>query len=230
MSKKIQSLIRKACHMFGLINNDDHIAVSLSGGKDSLALLLNLHAIQGYDFKFKLSAVHVTGSQTCGAGVSVQHLKKICDDLNIDLHILEQKGIHTSCYPCSYERRSLIFRFSKSHGMNKVAFGHHADDTIETLLMNLLHKGKLNAMHPSLYMKHYGIVIIRPLIFVRERMIIQYVKEKSLLRVMCKCPIGAQSLRFQTKQLMNELVRTFPNSESNLLHVALQHYALDYND
>jgi tRNA 2-thiocytidine biosynthesis protein TtcA len=232
MCKRIDSQCRKAVLTYNMITPmTKHIAVALSGGKDSITLLIHLHRLCGHGLPtFKLSAIHVDGKQSCGAGVSVSYLQSICDRLAVTLHVVHQPKVHNACYPCSYERRYLLFHTAKKHHIDTVAFGHHADDTTETILMNMLHKAELAAMHPLLYMKKYGITIIRPLIYTHESQIIAYMKEQGLLRVMCQCPIGAQSMRKKVRKLISDMKALFPDADSNLHRIAMKHYAADYKD
>src|SRR5690606_514602 len=143
LGKKIESATRKALYDFEMTGQN--IAIALSGGKDSLTMLFMLAAISGKGFPdFKLSAVHVTGEFSCGAGVDIPYLSAICSKLNIPLTV--RQSIQTleslECYSCSRERRKLLFDAADELGAQTVAFGHHRDDNAQTILMNLLHKGE----------------------------------------------------------------------------------------
>jgi len=222
LEKRIEGAFRKALCEFDLIG--EHITVALSGGKDSLSLLYLLHQVRGRGFPlFKLSAVHVTGEFSCGAGVEVEFLEKICQELAIPLEIRRstQKRESLECYRCSRERRSLIFAAAKELGSQIVAFGHHRDDSVETLLMNLLHKGEFAANLPKIHMERYGVTIIRPLIYVAERDLANFAKQKGFARVVCQCPVGQNSHRRKLKTLLNEFEALFPNARQNLATAGL---------
>lgn len=230
----IESNVRKACKDFDLIQDDDnHIALALSGGKDSLTLLFILNAISGRGFpKFKITAIHVSGSPSCGAGISLNFLQKICDSLNVDFinvvgpHIPEEE---LSCYPCSRIRRTLIFDAAKNAGATTIAFGHHKDDVIDTAIMNMLHKATVESMNPSIYMYKYGIKIIRPLYYTKQREIIKFVKNRSLLRATCQCPVGQFSLRKKASDLRKDIDALFSKGSINIFNISKNVYLNSLN-
>ena len=101
-------------------------------------------------------------------------------------------------------------------GATTVAFGHHRDDSVQTLLMNLLHKGEFAAMLPKVPMHDYGVTIIRPLIYISEEEIREFAKMYQFSRVVCQCPVGQNSLRKQTKDLIADMEKVFPHARENL--------------
>lgn len=219
LGRKLESMVRKAIYEFKLIETKEPIAVALSGGKDSLCLLFMLHAIRGKGCpNFNLIAIHVDGEYTCGAGVDKIFLKSICHKLDIPLIIETSKQTkdNLECYSCSRERRKLIFESAKKAGCHKVAFGHHKDDSNQTLIMNLLHKGEFAANLPLVYMSKYDVTIIRPLIFIEESSIIEFAKLYDFFKITCQCPVGQNSLRKESKKLIELLSKTFPNAANNL--------------
>lgn len=225
LEKKLISLVRKALHEFALIPNADPVAIALSGGKDSLTLLHLLAQISGRGFPpFPLIAIHISGPYTCGAGVDTQFLQTICRNLGVPLHIRPstQKLETLSCYPCSRERRSLIFAAAKEAGARTIAFGHHQDDSAHTLLMNLLHKGEFAGLLPLIPMHHYGVSLIRPLIFADEEAIRAYAQQKGFARIVCRCPVGQTSMRQKVKQWMQDLEIHFPHAKQNFADAALK--------
>jgi len=224
LGRKLESMCRKALYEFELLKGVDKLAIALSGGKDSLSLLFLLHAISGHGFPpIELHAIHVGGPYSCGAGVGKSFLKETCEQLGVNLIICpsQQKQMPTECYSCSRERRSLIFEAAKSVGAHTVAFGHHRDDSIQTLLMNLFHKGEFAAMLPRVPMVDYGITIIRPLIYVPEESIKEFAQLYGFARIVCQCPIGQQSMRKTTKDLISTIQEHFPNVRTNLSQASL---------
>jgi tRNA 2-thiocytidine biosynthesis protein TtcA len=224
--KKIERKIRKALYEYSMVDEISHLTVALSGGKDSLTLLFMLKAISGRGFPpFKLSAAHVTGDFSCGAGVNTSYLKAICDELNIPLTIKEshQELETLECYSCSRERRKLLFESAKDFGSETVAFGHHRDDNIQTLLMNLLHKAEFAGNMPKIHMKKYETTIIRPMIFVTEQEIVAFAQQHQFMRVMCQCPVGQTSMRKKAEDLIREIEDTFPDARHNLSKAALRY-------
>ncbi len=128
----------------------------------------------------------------------------------------KQEREKLECYSCSRERRALIFDAAKGFGARTVAFGHHRDDNAQTLLMNLLHKGEFAGMLPKVPMHDYGVTIIRPLIYVSEEEIVEFAKMHGFARIVCQCPVGQNSMRKRTKELIASLEREFPNARENL--------------
>lgn len=219
LGRRIESMTRKALYDFRMVESEAPIAVALSGGKDSLALLMMLKAISGKGFAhFPLIAIHVDGEFSCGAGVSRKYIQQICDDLEVPLIVEQstQKLETLECYSCSRERRRLLFDAAKEAGARVVAFGHHRDDSVQTLLMNLLHKGEFAANHPKIEMVDYGVTIIRPLIFVPEEDIRTFAQQQGFMRITCQCPVGQTSLRKKTVDLIKLLEESYPNARENL--------------
>lgn len=224
LGKKLESQCRKAIYEFQLLEGISKVAVALSGGKDSLALLYLLHAISGRGVqKLDLYAIHIEGEFSCGAMVGGNFLEGICRELSIPLIRRQstQKRESLSCYRCSRERRSLLFSAAKEVGAHTIAFGHHRDDNAQTLLMNLLHKAEFAAMLPKLSMIDYGVTIIRPLIYAKESDIRTFAQQYGFARLSCQCPVGQSSLRKESDLLLQQLERIFPNARENLASAGL---------
>lgn len=224
LGKKLESMVRKALFDFDLISNTPKIALALSGGKDSLALLFLLKAIAGRGFpNFDIHAIHVHGEFSCGAGVEKDYLRDVCHTLNIPfLSCTSTQKLETlECYSCSRERRRLIFEAAKNLNIETVAFGHHRDDNAQTILMNLLHKAEFAGNLPKIHMREYGITIIRPLIYVAEQDIRTFAKQQGFARIMCRCPVGQRSMRKRVDQLLTELEAHFPNARENIARAGL---------
>ena len=226
LGKKIESATRKALFDYQLLEDAEALSIALSGGKDSITLLIMLKAILGRGFPdLPLHAIHVNGEFSCGASVQENFIRGICDKLEVPLTIREstQKLETLECYRCSRERRRLIFETAKEVGAPVVAFGHHEDDSIQTLLLNLLHKGEFAANLPKVPMHDYGVTIIRPLIYVPEKAIYEFAKLQGYARITCQCPIGQNSKRMEVKRLIKEIEMHFPNVSTNLAQAALKY-------
>jgi tRNA(Ile)-lysidine synthase TilS/MesJ len=207
----------------------EHLGIALSGGKDSLCLLFLLKAISGRGAPpFNITAIHVDGEFSCGAGVNANYLKNICKQLDVEFISCRstQKRETLECYSCSRERRKLIFDAAKNIGSTTIAFGHHRDDSIQTLLMNLFHKGEFAANLAKIHMHDYGVTIIRPFIYLSEQEILDFARLYGFARITCQCPVGQNSLRKQTEAWIRHLEKTFPNIRTNLSHASLT-YASD---
>lgn len=224
LGKKIDSTIRKALFDFKMLENVPCLAVALSGGKDSLTLLYMLKAILGRGFpNIELHAILINGEFSCGAGVNINYLQAICDQLEVNFIVREstQKLESLECYSCSRERRSLIFDAAKSVGASTIAFGHHRDDNAQTVLMNLLHKGEFAGNLPKINMHNYGVTIIRPLIYVSEQEIRSFAQQQGFMRIMCRCPVGQNSMRKQVDHLLKEIEVLYPNARENIARAGL---------
>jgi tRNA 2-thiocytidine biosynthesis protein TtcA len=224
LGRKLESMCRKALYEFELLEGVDRLAIALSGGKDSLTLLFLLKAILGNGMpSIPLTAIHVGGDFSCGAGVHLPYLQKICDALEVELVECrsKQKLATLQCYSCSRERRKLIFDAAKERGITTIAFGHHRDDSIQTLMLNLLHKAEFAANLPKVPMVDYGVIIIRPLIYIEERGIKEFATQNGFARILCQCPVGQNSMRKKVELLLREIEEVFPNTRDNLAQASL---------
>lgn len=224
LGKRMESAFRKALYDFKMLEDGSSVAVALSGGKDSLTLLFLLKAISGKGFpELDIHAILVNGEFSCGAGVNVDYLRKICEQLGVNFITREstQKLETLECYSCSRERRSLIFEAAKSVGAKTIAFGHHRDDNAQTVLMNLLHKGEFAGNLPKIHMQEYGVTIIRPLIYIGEDEIRTFAEQHGFIRIMCRCPVGQNSMRKKVKDLIEEIEALYPNARENIARAAL---------
>jgi tRNA 2-thiocytidine biosynthesis protein TtcA len=225
--KNLESLVRKAIYEFDLLatTGEQKVAIALSGGKDSLALLFLLHAISARGIaKLDLLAIHVHGPYSCGAGVSLNYLQAVCNALQVRLIIKESNQTldELECYSCSRLRRKLLFDCAKEHGIMNVAFGHHRDDNIQTLLMNVLHKATPAGMLAKVPMHRYGVTIIRPLIYCSEQSIIHFAGQYGFRRITCQCPVGQTSKRKVVEDAIQRLEKDFPSIRENLSKVSIK--------
>ncbi len=225
LGKELESRVRKALFDFSMLDqNVERIAIALSGGKDSLGLLYLLHSIRGRGFPlFEIHAIHVGGEFSCGAGIDEGFLGAICRELGVSFIRREstQKREELECYRCSRERRRLIFEAAKEAGATTVAFGHHRDDSAQTLLLNLFHKAEFAANLPKVPMHDYGVTIIRPLIYIDEESLRSFAKQYGFARITCQCPVGQNSKRKSVDQLLKEIEVHFPHVRSNLAKAGL---------
>ncbi|SPN73407.1 tRNA 2-thiocytidine biosynthesis protein TtcA,tRNA 2-thiocytidine biosynthesis protein TtcA,Predicted ATPase of the PP-loop superfamily implicated in cell cycle control,tRNA(Ile)-lysidine synthetase,PP-loop family [Chlamydia serpentis] len=215
--KRIESLVRKALYTYKMLENHRKIVIALSGGKDSLTLLLMLKVISGRGFPpLDLYAVNIGGKYSCGAEVSKSYLSQICDRLHVPFTTIASpyESETPECYPCSQARRRLLFQAAKEIGATAIAFGHHRDDVVQTALLNLLHKAEFAGMLPVLDMIHFGVTILRPLIFTPELWIRKFAKENGFSRVTCRCPVI--SLRSKAEQGLKFLEEVFPLARHNI--------------
>ena len=174
LMRRITKHFRKGVVNYRLIDDGDVILVGLSGGKDSLALLELLSArARIHRPHFQVKAVHV-----CMTNIpyqsDVEYLRSFCERLGVSFQVYETSFDPTTdtrkspCFLCSWNRRKALFTVAKEWGCNKIALGHHMDDILETLLMNITFQGAFSSMPPKLVMRKFDMTIIRPMCLVHE--------------------------------------------------------------
>lgn len=226
LGKKLESAMRKGLYDYKMLEGVDKLAIALSGGKDSLSLMFLLKAISGRGFpKLDLHAIHIHGLYSCGAGINIDYLKNICQQLEINFITKESKQTLETleCYGCSQDRRRLLFDAAKEVGAATIAFGHHRDDNAQTILMNLLNKGEFAGNLPKIHMHAFGMTIIRPLVYIAEADIKCFAEMYGFARVMCRCPVGQQSMRKKVNDLLSEMETLYPNTRENIAKAGLRY-------
>ena len=231
---RLTKRFHKACADYGLIADGDHILVGLSGGKDSLALveLLGKRA-QVYVPRFKVTAVHVRVKER-DYHSDLSYLEDFCARVRVpfvvrDTEIIEKQETKEKhpCFLCSWYRRKALFDVAKELGCNKIAFGHHKDDLVETLLMNLIFQGSVATIPPLLQMEKMPIEMIRPLCLIDERDIQQYAELSGYEKQMKLCPLEKESNRAEVKQLLTQLEALNPNVRDSIWG-AMENIKSDY--
>lgn len=221
--QRMLSYIRKAIDDYSMIKDGDKIAVGLSGGKDSITLLMGLKALQRfYDKKFDLIAISVNPGfdffnseflQATCKRIGVQYVEKKTHIKEIVFDIRKEKN---PCSLCANLRRGILNSVAIREGCNKIALGHNEDDVLETFFLNLLYGGSISTFAPKSYMDRSGITLIRPLIYAPEKSIKTFVK-KNNIEVMPKCcPMDGVSKREDMKNLIHELQKDIPMVKTNI--------------
>jgi tRNA 2-thiocytidine biosynthesis protein TtcA len=227
LESRLAKKATKAIVEYGMIEDGDRVMVGLSGGKDSWALLQVLDVLrQRAPIRFSLVAVNVDSGYK-----EYKHdvIERTCESRGWDYRI-EHTGIgeviedildadQTPCSLCARLRRGVLYRMADEVGATKIALGHHADDFIETLLLNLFFAGALKAMPAKLLSDNGAHVVIRPLVYVGEEEARAYAKECELPIIGCCCPacgdLGLQ--RQRTKRLLMELESEHPGVKQSML-------------
>ena len=191
--QRIVSHIRKAIEDYNMIEDGDKIAVGLSGGKDSITLLMALKNLQiFYPKNFQLLAISINPGfeffdsnflETTCKNIGVEYVEEKTHIKEIVFDIREEKN---PCSLCANLRRGILNSTAIREGCNKIALGHNEDDVLETFFLNLLYGGSINTFAPKSYMDRSQITLIRPLIYVPEKSIKTFVK-KNNIKVMNKC-------------------------------------------
>ena len=200
--QQLMSVTRKAIDDFGMISDGDKIAVGVSGGKDSLTLLYALHGLSRfYPHPFTLEAVTVDlGFE----GVSMEPIQKLCDELGVHYTpipteiykiIFQDRKEGNPCSLCAKMRKGALNQVAKELGCNKVAYAHHKDDAVETMLMSLIFEGRFHTFSPVTYWDRMDITLIRPMIYMEEADVIGFQHKYELPVVRNRCPADGNTKR-----------------------------------
>ena len=222
--QKILSKMRKAIEDYDMIQEGDKIAVALSGGKDSVALLYAMKNLQiFYPKKFELIAITVNpGFENFDTEV----LKKIAENAKVELIIapsdikaivFDVRKEKNPCSLCANLRRGILNSVAKEHGCNKIALGHNEDDVIETFLLNLIYAGKLSTLAPVTYMDRSNMTLIRPLIYTPEKYTKSFVKRNNIEIMPKVCPMDGKSKREYALELMKSIEIEYKHSRANII-------------
>ena len=220
LRSRLTKRFHKACTDYGLISDGDHILVGVSGGKDSLALveLLGKRA-QVFVPKFKVTAVYVRLKERSYQS-DIEYLERHCASVGVALVVRDteigSEEKKDACFLCSWYRRKALFDVAQELGCNKIALGHHKDDIVETLLMNLIFQGSVGTIPPLLQMEKMPIQMIRPLCLLEEREIARYAELSGYEKQLKACPFEKESSRTQMKQLVSQLERLNPNVRDSI--------------
>lgn len=216
LEQKIAKLFVKAFATYHLLEDDDHVLVALSGGKDSLCLLEMLAKRSHIQHpNFTVEAVHVR-MENVDYETSTDYIQNFCEALSVPLHIVTTSfdaslsTHHTSlkskptCFLCSWNRRKQLFNLAQQLGCNKIALGHHQDDLLHTALMNLFYQGRFGTMPALLQMRKMPLQIIRPLCLVPETLIARYATLSDYQPVVKHCPYERDTQRTAIRQLFEQ--------------------------
>ncbi|MHC1697025.1 MAG: tRNA 2-thiocytidine(32) synthetase TtcA [Geobacteraceae bacterium] len=225
--KKIKNAVGRAIADFGLIEEGDRIAVAVSGGKDSYALLHILEALRKRaPIRYEILAINIdSGYPGYRADIIEEHLSRhgfACHMEKTDhFEIIQEKRRPGSsyCSICARLKRGVLYTLAQRFKCNKLALGHHLDDFIETLLLNQFFVGSLKAMSAKMLADNGETTVIRPLVYVPEQEIIPFAKENGYPVVCCKCPVcGVADLqRKKMKELLSSLEKDNPHVKRSML-------------
>ena len=231
--RKVDDKVRRAIREYGLIEDGDKILIGLSGGKDSLALMELLgRRSRIFRPKFELLAAHVVMRNIPYAS-DMDYLRQLAEGQGIPL-VLHETSFDAStdtrkspCFLCSWTRRKALFEIAKANGCNKIALGHHQDDILETLLMNLTHQGAFGTMPPKLTMNKFAMEIIRPLCLVSEKDLAALAAQRGYKRQLKNCPYESGSSRKEMKEILARLEAINPDARHSLWS-SMTHIQPDY--
>ena len=212
--KRVLSFVRRALDDYLMIEDGDKIAVGVSAGKDSLALLCAMAEIRRfYPKKFDLLAITVDMGFE---GMDFSPVKSFCEELGVEYEIVptqiskiifDVRKEKNPCSLCAKMRRGALYNYAKERGCNKVALGHHFDDVVETFMLNLFFEGRLGCFQPVTYLSNTDITLIRPMIYMPEKDVRYFASKTELPIQKSPCPADGNTEREEMKKLLASLER-----------------------
>lgn len=220
--RRIERRFMKGIMQFGLIEEGDKVLVGLSGGKDSLALVELLgRRMRIYKPRFSVIAAHVV-MKNIPYQTDLDYLKSYAAQWNIPVVVYETEFDSSSdtrkspCFLCSWNRRKALFTIAKEQGCNKLALGHHMDDILETLLMNMTFQGAFGTMPPKLVMRKFDMTIIRPMCLIHETDLSELAQLHGYRKQFKNCPFESDSHRSSMKGILAQLEQMNPEARYSL--------------
>ena len=226
--QKLLSLIRQAIEDYNMIEEGDKIAVGVSGGKDSLALLYAMKILNRfYPKKFELYAI------TCNVGfegMDFTGVRKFCESINVPYEqvdteiakiVFEDNKDERPCSLCAKLRKGAMYKRLGELGINKIAYAHNKDDFIETALMSLIYEGRFYAFPPVTYLPEAGVTVIRPMMYAPEKGVANFVINQGIKVVKNTCPVDGSTKREYAKQLMEQINKDNPGTKDRIMHAVV---------
>ena len=221
--QRVLSYVRRAVDDYHMIEGGDHIAVGISGGKDSLTLLYGLNGLMRfYPERFTIHAVTVDlGFQN----LNLEKIQSLCQELNIDYTIVKtdiadiifnQRKETNPCSLCAKMRKGALNEAIKKAGCNKVAYAHHKDDVVETMLMSLVFEGRIHTFNPVTYLDRMDLTVIRPLIYMNEADVVGFVNKFQIPVVKSPCPADGNTRREYIKNVLKNLNQDTPGVKARM--------------
>ena len=215
--QKLLGLVRRCVDDYHMIAPGDKIGVGVSGGKDSLALLVLLAELKKFHpADFTLEAITID----MGLGMDYSAVAALCEKLDVPFTqvkteiapiIFEHRKEKNPCSMCAKMRRGALNEALLERGLSKLALGHHYDDAVETFIMNLLFEGRIGCFQPVTDLDRTGIVQIRPMLYLHEKTVDNFVKKQELPVVENRCPVDKYTKREEVKKLIFDLSQQYPD-------------------
>lgn len=228
---KLQQLLsytRRAVDEYQMIDEGDKIAVGISGGKDSLTMLYALQGLRRfYPKRFEIEAITVDLGHK---GFELEPIAQLCKELEVSYTIIrteiagiifEQRKETNPCSLCAKMRKGAFNEKAKELGCNKVAYAHHKDDVIETMLLSLIFEGRIHSFSPRTYLDRMDMTVIRPIMFVEEAEVIGFQHKYQLPVAKSPCPIDGYTKREYAKQLLKQLNQEHPGTKERMFTAIL---------
>lgn len=229
--QKLMGLVRRCVDDYHMIEEGDRIAVGVSGGKDSLALLVLMAGVREYfDKPFQLEAITID----MGLHMDYSAIAGLCERINVPYTVVkteiapiifDHRKEKNPCSMCAKMRRGALNQAILAKGFNKLALGHHYDDAVETFLMSLIFEGRISCFQPVTNLDRTGIVQIRPMLYIHEKTIDHFAQRMELPVLTNRCPVDKTTKREEVKNLIFELSQTYPDLKERIFG-AMQRYPL----
>jgi len=221
--QRLLSYVRRAVDDYQMIEEGDKIAIGVSGGKDSLCLLLALHHLQRfYPKQFELEAITVSLGLP---GASYDDIAKLCEEIGVNytvIHteigqiIFHERKEKNPCSLCAKMRKGALNEKATELGCNKIALGHNKDDVVETFFMSLFYEGRMNCFAPVSYLDRKKIYSIRPLIYVPEYEAKNFIERSGIRIVKNPCLVDGNTKRQETKELLEKLSKDYDHLQEKV--------------
>ena len=229
--QKLIGLVRRCVEDYRMIQSGDRIGVGVSGGKDSLALLVFLAELKKYfPEPFYLEAITID----MGLGMDYSGIAKLCEKLDVPFTlvkteiapiIFDHRKEKNPCSMCAKMRRGALNQTLLEHNLNKLALGHHYDDAVETFLMSLLFEGRISCFQPVTDLDRTGIIQIRPMLYIHEKTVDSFAARQNLPVLTNRCPVDKITKRAEVKDLIYQLSATYPDLKERIFG-AMQRFPL----
>lgn len=221
--QQLMSQTRRAIDDYGMIHTGDKIAIGISGGKDSLTLLYALHGLQRfYPEKFDLEAITV---DLGNPDFDLSHIRHLCETMQIPYTVVkteiaqivfEERKEKNPCSLCAKMRKGALNDAVKKLGCNKIAYAHHKDDIVETMMMSLIYEGHFYSFPPITHLDRTNLTVIRPLMYVSEADVKGFCRKYQLPVVKSPCPADGYTKRQYVKDLLRKLNLENPGVKERL--------------
>lgn len=220
--QRLVGLVRRCVEDYNMIQQGDRIAVGVSGGKDSLALLVLLAELRKYNHNsFSLEAITID----MGLGMDYDAIASLCEQLQVPYTVVptqigpvifEHRKEKNPCSMCAKMRRGALNQALLDRGLNKLALGHHYDDAVETFLMSLLFEGRISCFQPVTDLDRTGIIQIRPMLYIHEKTVDNFAVRQGLPVIENRCPVDKTTKRTEVKELIFELSARYPDLKERI--------------
>ena len=229
--QKLIGLVRRCVEDYNMIQSGDRIGVGVSGGKDSLALLVFLSELRKYNNNpFSLEAITID----MGLGMDYSGIEQLCIELDVPFNLIkteigpiifDYRREKNPCSMCSKMRRGALNQALLDRGLSKLALGHHYDDAVETFMMSLIYEGRISCFQPVTDLDRTGIIQIRPMLYIHEKTIDSFVQRNNLPVLSNRCPVDKHTKREEIKRLVYDLSATYPDLKERIFG-AMQRFPL----